>query len=132
KEVEDSIRRPDRDTEHFSTGILRTVIEQHFHGPVGAVQTGEGSTAHVVQNVSSLVADVDKLLVAIRPHLDGLAPDVRQEANDYIEGIEAEARSPKPSKARLRALGHAARDFLVGAGAGAAGNLLSQFLSGLS
>jgi hypothetical protein len=37
-EVEESIRRPAQETEHFTTAVI-----QHYHGPVGAVQHGENS-----------------------------------------------------------------------------------------
>jgi hypothetical protein len=43
-EIEQSINKPDRPTEHFSNQII-----QHFHGPVGAIQNAPHSTANVTQ-----------------------------------------------------------------------------------
>ena len=45
KEVERARERPGLATEHFEPGVI-----YNFHGPVGAVQTGPGATAQVVQN----------------------------------------------------------------------------------
>jgi hypothetical protein len=45
KEVERARERPGLATEHFEPAVI-----YHFHGPVGAVQTGPGATAQVVQN----------------------------------------------------------------------------------
>jgi hypothetical protein len=43
-EVEHSIQHPDRATPHFMVQVI-----QHFHGTVGAVQTGASSSATVKQ-----------------------------------------------------------------------------------
>lgn len=43
-EVEQSINKPERSTEHFSNQII-----QHFYGAVGAVQNAPHSTANVAQ-----------------------------------------------------------------------------------
>lgn len=47
-EIEHSIKHPESETAHFSATVI-----QHFHGPVGIVQTGTGSTGNVVENSSS-------------------------------------------------------------------------------
>jgi hypothetical protein len=44
-EVEQSIDKPDRATEHFPAQII-----QHFHGTVGAVQNAPNSTANISQH----------------------------------------------------------------------------------
>src|SRR5258706_9270054 len=46
-EIERSIKHPERETEHFSATVI-----QHFHAPVGIVQTGLGSTGNVVDDSS--------------------------------------------------------------------------------
>lgn len=47
-EIEHSIKHPETETEHFSATVI-----QHFHGPVGIVQAGSGSTGNIVDNSSS-------------------------------------------------------------------------------
>lgn len=44
-EIERSIKHPEHETKHFSAMVI-----QHFHGPVGIVQTGPGSTGNVVDD----------------------------------------------------------------------------------
>jgi len=41
-EIERSIKHPERETEHFSAMVI-----QHFHAPVGIVQTGADSTGNL-------------------------------------------------------------------------------------
>ena len=42
-EMERSIKHPERETEHFSA-----IVIQHFHAPVGIVQTGAESTGNII------------------------------------------------------------------------------------
>src|ERR1044071_675704 len=49
-EVEAAHRRPDQPTEHFESEAFRSVV--NVYGPVGALMTGAGATASVVQNLS--------------------------------------------------------------------------------
>ena len=44
-EIERSIKHPERETEHFSAMVI-----QHFHAPVGIVQTGAESTGNLVSD----------------------------------------------------------------------------------
>ena len=46
-EIEHSIKHPENETEHFSATVI-----QHFHAPVGIVQTGSASTGNIVDDSS--------------------------------------------------------------------------------
>src|SRR4051812_29686508 len=50
-EVENSIRHPDRETDHFTPLVMQMV--NNFHAPVGAFQTGNDAVANVQQNIGS-------------------------------------------------------------------------------
>lgn len=53
-EFEDSLRSPTESTTHFPAPVI-----QHFHGPVGAVQTGAQSITNVTQKVLADTAESD-------------------------------------------------------------------------
>ena len=53
-EFEDSLRSPTESTTHFPAPVI-----QHFHGPVGAVQTGAQSITNVTQEVLADTAESD-------------------------------------------------------------------------
>jgi hypothetical protein len=112
-EMERAEHRPDKATEHFSTQVT-----QHFHGAVGAVQTGSHSTAHVTQNIGAEIADVLKLLGEVRQGFQSLPPEPRQEAVEVVDALEEEIKSPAPRKGRVRAylgqIGSFAKDTAVG------------------
>ena len=55
REMEDSLQAPNESTTHFPAQII-----QHFHGPVGAFQTGAQATANVTQEVTAAVASEDE------------------------------------------------------------------------
>jgi hypothetical protein len=55
REMEDSLQAPNESTTHFPAQII-----QHFHGPVGAIQTGAQATANVTQQVTASVANEDE------------------------------------------------------------------------
>ena len=44
KEINEAVKHPNQPTLHF---VVRVI--QHFHGPVGAVQSGSDATANVKQ-----------------------------------------------------------------------------------
>jgi hypothetical protein len=50
REMEESLQAPTESTTHFSAQII-----QHFHGPVGAVQTGSQPVADVTQQITAAV-----------------------------------------------------------------------------
>lgn len=83
REIEDSVKHPNRDTEHFQSTII-----QHFHAPVHNVQTGNQNTQIVTINISPDFNEaVSKLLELLRSStLGGVQRD------DAIEALE---RLPK-------------------------------------
>lgn len=97
-EIEQSITRPNRGTEHFPSTVI-----QNFNAPVGSVLTGAGSVAHVTQNFGTSASDVMRLLQELRRDLQTLPPDERQEAIDVVDALEEEVQSPTPRKGRIKA-----------------------------
>ena len=91
--VEEQIKKPYRLTNDNSE---RT--EQHFYGPVGAVQNAEGSTAYVIQTIANS-SELASLLQELRTKLEAL-PD-NQEALEQLSDLEEEAKSPNPKKSRI-------------------------------
>lgn len=129
QEVEASILQPQRATDHFSPPVIQYVAQNYtFHAPVGAVQAGAGSVAHVTQNVGHDFREILDAVRTAREQLQTVPAARRQEGAELLDGIEAEVRSPQPSRTRLRALGRSAVEFLRDVGAGTAANVLAQVL----
>jgi DNA-binding PadR family transcriptional regulator len=98
KEVEQSIKQPDKPTEHFQTGVI-----QNFYGIVGAVQTGNNNTANVTQNNSLDISEALKLIQEIRQNAISLPQEIKEEAIEQLEDIEAEIQLPNPKPSRIKA-----------------------------
>jgi hypothetical protein len=99
REAEDSIRRPDRGTEHFSPAVI------NIHGNVGAVQTGQGSVAHVSQGTRAATEDgTRELLQRLRDHIEEEPGDNRADAKELVESIEQQVEAGAPKRRVLRAL----------------------------
>jgi hypothetical protein len=75
--------------------------EQHFHGPVGAVQNASGSTAYVTQNNVINSTELLSLVRELREKIQSL-PD-NEEALEQIDNLEEEARSANPKASRIKA-----------------------------
>jgi hypothetical protein len=75
--------------------------EQHFHGPVGAVQNASGSTAYVTQNNVINSTELLSLIQELREKIQSL-PD-NEEALEQIDNLEEEARSANPKASRIKA-----------------------------
>jgi hypothetical protein len=97
-EIEQSITQPNRGTEHFPSTVI-----QNFNAPVGSVQTGSHSVAHVTQNFGSSASEVVNLIRELRQNLQALPPDERQEAIEVVDALEEEVQSPTPRKGRIKA-----------------------------
>lgn len=95
-EVEKSLLSPKQPTEHFSP----QVIQQHFHGAVGAVQTGNQNVANISQNISD--QDVIGLLEELKLHMVDEPPERQRQGIELLEGLEHEIRAPEQSKPRIR------------------------------
>lgn len=102
KEIEASVREPNKGTEHFSPTII-----QHFHAAVGAVQTGESSVANIQQNFGTDAEGVLRLLDELKDHI---RPENRTDAMEYIAELENEVKTGAPNQTRMKA-------FLKGLGA---------------
>ena len=107
--VESQIKKPYMKGEASSE---RT--EQHFYGPVGAVQNAEGSTAYVNQTVVNSI-ELLSLIEVLRGKLQGLPNN--EEALEQLADLEEEAKSTSPKKSRIVAaakyIGSIAKDIGV-------------------
>lgn len=97
-EVEESIRNPDRPTEHFSVPAIQN-FQYTFNAPVGSVQQGNQNIASVQQNFGSKTEEVINLLKELQKHI---SDDNKQEGLEYIEGLETEVKSEKLSESRIK------------------------------
>lgn len=97
-EIEQSIAKPNRDTEHFSSTVI-----QNFNAPVGSVQTGSNSTANVTQNFGTQASEVLNLIQELRQSFKSLPPDQREEAIEVTDALEEEVQSSTPRKGRIKA-----------------------------
>lgn len=93
-EVEESIKNPEKATENFPAQVI-----QYFNAPVGSVQTGNQNIANVQQNLGAKTEDVINLLRELKEHI---SENNKQEGMEYIEGLEAEVKSEKPSESRIK------------------------------
>lgn len=127
-EVEDSIKDPQRPTEHFSASVI-----QYFNGAVGAVQNAANSTAHVTQAIGIDGAELMRLIEQLRPQLrPDLEDEQRREANELLDALEVEAKSSRPKGALLRAIGSRLPSFLMDAGSSLLATWLATHLLGTS
>jgi hypothetical protein len=77
------------------------ISEQHFHGPVGAVQNASGSTAYVTQNNVINSTELLSLIQELREKIQSL-PD-NEEALEQVEDMEGEAKLANPKMSRIKA-----------------------------
>jgi hypothetical protein len=100
-EVEQSITNPTEPTPNFPA----TVIHQYnnYNASVGAVQTGQYSTAHAVQNSSVEFPEAIKHTENLRQQIKSLPSESQEAATQLIGGLEDEFRLSQPRKARVRA-----------------------------
>lgn len=78
-------------------------VIQNFHGPVGAVQTGDGSTANVVQTVGDQLSEIAPLLDSILRGATELSAGAQQDLVEQIEDLRAELDSAKAKPSRIKA-----------------------------
>lgn len=97
-EIEQSVANPSRGTEHFPSTVI-----QNFNAPVGSVQTGPNSVAHVTQNFGAGASDVLNLIRELRQSLQFFPADQRQEVIEVVDALEEEVQSPSPRKGRVKA-----------------------------
>jgi hypothetical protein len=92
--AEARIRTPEGPTD---TPVARD--EQHFYGPVGAVQNAENSVAHVSQTNVWNSGELLSLIRELRARVEAIP--INQEAMEHINDLEEEAKSPSPKKSRI-------------------------------
>jgi hypothetical protein len=73
--------------------------EQHFYGPVGAVQNAEASIAHVTQTNVWNSVELLSLIQELRAKVEALP--INQEAIEQLNDLEEEAKSATPKKSRI-------------------------------
>lgn len=76
----------------------------HFHigGNVGNLVTGNKNVTTLNQTAGATAGEILELLAQLRTAVQVLPLETRQDAIDYIDGIEVEAKAEKPSKGKLR------------------------------
>jgi hypothetical protein len=94
-EVEESVINPSKPTEHFLAQVI-----QHFHGNVGAVQTGKQHVANVTQQMHD--PHVLELLKELRRHLGNESSEARRDGGELLDGLEAEVTAASPSESRMK------------------------------
>lgn len=92
--VERKIKNPQAGEERDSG---RT--EQHFYGPVGAVQNEAHSTAYVTQNNLSGSTELLRLVQELREKVEAL--DDNQGTLEQVNDLEEDAKSTNPKKSRM-------------------------------
>lgn len=80
-----------------------TSNSMHFNAPVGVVQTGPQSSAHVTQNFGANTSDVLALIREFRVSLESLPVDQQQEVMEVVDALEEEVKLPTPRKGKLKA-----------------------------
>lgn len=101
-------------------------VIQNFHGSVGSVQTGQGSTANVTFAIDS--SQLAALFSQLRDTAEKeVSSDQIVEVRELISGIEAEAMKAAPNRALIKSLRTSLGPILQGAG----GNLLAAVVEAL-
>lgn len=109
EEAEMSFRHPHDATEHFGAQVVNVTNNYNISGNVGALQSGSGNTANIVQNnaYDDKVVDAFTRLRAAAQRLQG---EEREEAEALIDGIEEQVQSQKPNKAMIKTAGESLKD----------------------
>lgn len=122
-EVEASIKKPERETEHFTPSEFSLVLHQTFHGPVGAVQTGTTNTATVTQTIDT---DVRSLIQQLHTQAEGLPEPKRSEAHESIKELEAASGAEKKNRPYIQFLLAQLTTLLVATLSSGAGGVLTE------
>lgn len=97
-EIEQSIRNPNRATEHFAATVI-----QNFNAPVGSVQTGDYSSSTVTQNIGSNTLEVLELIRDLRASFETLPSKERRGTLEVVDALSEEVTVKNPRKGRLQA-----------------------------
>jgi hypothetical protein len=102
KEMEDSMRNPERSTKHFESTII-----QHFYGTVHSVQTGNQNTQNAIININpDLDEAISSLLDLInRAELQEIDKDDALEATERLRKLIQQEKRPDVVEAATKRLG---------------------------
>lgn len=129
EEYESTRRYPDRDTLNFPAATIQQVVNQHFHGPVGASLTGSHAVAHVVQNLgASSREELLRLVTELRESVQTRKPDQTPVAIELINNVDRELRAPAPDQDALNAFAAALNAVLTGAAAQILATLIQKWV----
>jgi hypothetical protein len=112
KEIEQTLRDPQKPTEHFPAG-MNIIIEKMINSQI--VQGSPGAQQHGTWSGDD-TATALKWFRAVRDALPNLplAPDVRAEADAEIATAEQQSKSPKPKKSIFVEVARSLRAILEG------------------
>jgi hypothetical protein len=101
KEIEDSVKHPTRDTEHFQSTII-----QHFYGTVHNVQTGNQNTQTVAININPEFNEaISQLLALVRgSNLGEVQKDNAVEALERLPRLSQQEKSSDVIEAATKRL----------------------------
>jgi hypothetical protein len=88
KEVEQSIKNPERSTDHFSSPVI-----QIFNAPVGNVQTGNNNNSYISQ-VNNTCAEVQNAIQDLKSLVGTLPENHQKDASEVIEDLQEEITNP--------------------------------------
>ena len=87
-----------------SSASPRPGVNIHVEGNVGAMMTGDYSTANIVQHFGAEEKEiVERALVAVREYVTAQGGNI-PELTEIVDEAEVEANKPKPNLARLKGL----------------------------
>lgn len=126
-EIERSRRSPQLSTEHFSSHVI-----QHFHGNVGAVQTGSNSTAVVNQHQSSN-AELLRLVGLLGHAVEATSETAsREDALEQLDLLKEEAGLERPRPKRIRSILAAIKLFIGDASVESVSGEIAEFINRLA
>jgi hypothetical protein len=88
KEVEQSIKNPEKSTDHFSSPVI-----QIFNASVGNVQTGNNNSSYVSQ-VNNTSAEVQNAIQDLKTLVSTLPENHQNDASEVIEDLQEEIANP--------------------------------------
>jgi DNA-binding PadR family transcriptional regulator len=88
-EMENSIRNPEKSTDHFSSPVI-----QIFNAPVGNIQAGNNNTSYVnqVNDISS--TEVQNAIQDLKSLVGTLLENHQNDASEVIEDLQEEIANP--------------------------------------
>jgi len=88
KEVEQSIKNPEKSTDQFSSPVI-----QIFNAPVGNVQTGNNNNSYVSQ-INNSSAEIQNFIQDLKGLVSSLPEKHQSDASEVIEDLQEEMENP--------------------------------------